>query len=153
MGTYSKRKKNIITIIQNGEKREDINIDKITYITEEIGYWRKANAIHNYFVVNCGDGEDICQQMWVSKENIKDLLDRCEKVVKASKLVKDKNDGENKIEDSSVAEELLPTAEGFFFGSYEYDEWYLEDIKNTITICKNVLKTIGDSDIYYQASW
>ena len=32
---------------------------------------------------------------------------------------------------TAAATELLPTAEGFFFGSQEYDEYYFEDLKNT----------------------
>jgi hypothetical protein len=41
------------------------------------------------------------------------------------------------IEDGKVmtnkelAEELLPTANGFFFGSTDYDQWYYEDAKRT----------------------
>ena len=39
-----------------------------------IGYWRKANHIHKWFVDNCGDGVDECQDMRVSKEDIESML-------------------------------------------------------------------------------
>ena len=44
---------------------------------------------------------------------------------------------------------------GFFFGGTEYDEYYFEDIKDTIEIIKNVLETTDfDKEmIYYVSSW
>ena len=56
--------------------------------------------------------------------------------------------------------ELLPTADGFFFGSTEYDEYYLKDIKNTIEILEKVIKEDEElnkqgfyPDYEYRASW
>jgi len=67
------------------------------------------------------------------------------------------------IEDKSLAEKLLPTQEGFFFGSTDYDEWYLADLKSYIEQVDEIIKDhqalIGsgvkdwDIDYYYQASW
>ena len=61
----------------------------------------------------------------------------------------------NVLEDSSVAEELLPTQSGFFFGSTFYDEWYVEDLKETVEKIKDILKD-EDLDKYtmvYSAWW
>ena len=33
-------------------------------ISYPVGYWRKANAIHNWFVQNVQDGRDECQKSW-----------------------------------------------------------------------------------------
>jgi len=127
-----------ITVKRNGKPREDIDTKAITYITEEIGYWRKANAVHNFFVEKCGDGEDKCQQMYVDNDVLVELLDICKKIIKNPKLAK----------------KLLPTKEGFFFGSYHYDEWYLNGIKATKKICIKAIKAIKNgAEIYYQASW
>ena len=49
-----------------------------------------------------------------------------------------------------VAEELLPTQEGFFFGIYEYGEEYMIDIESTIEQLKDISE---DGDYFYQASW
>ncbi len=59
------------------------------------------------------------------------------------------------VVDPSVAKELLPTTSGFFFGDTDYDQWYIEDIANTIEIIQNVLETT-DFDtqmIAYISSW
>lgn len=165
----NKENLNKITIKRDGKVREDIDTKKITYITEEIGYWRKANAIHKFFIDKCGNGEDNGSSLYVERHVIKDLLDRCKKIIKASKLVngniverykmkKEKlvscQEPEKNIEDPSVAKELLPTQGGFFFGSLEYNQYYLSDIKNTKKICTEAIKAIDKgADIYYEASW
>jgi len=53
-------------------------------------------------------------------------------------------------EAQEVAEELLPTQEGFFFGIYEYGEEYMMDIESTIEQLKDISE---DGDYFYQASW
>lgn len=106
-------------------------------VEAEIGYWRKANQIHNWFVLNVQDGVDQCQKSPVSREDIQHLKDLCQKV----------------LDDTEQAEKLLPTRSGFFFGGTEYDEWYLNDIKDTIAICDRALALPDQWDLYYQSSW
>jgi len=101
-----------------------------------MGYWRKANQVHTWFVENLADGEDDCRKMFVTRENLKNLRDLCKQV----------------LADHSLAEELLPTGIGFFFGSTQYDEWYFKDLKNTLEIIDRCLKSKFDY-FEYQASW
>ena len=42
--------------IKQKDKSIPIDFNKVTYIEEEVGYWRKANQIHKWFVDNCQDG-------------------------------------------------------------------------------------------------
>ena len=52
------------------------------------------------------------------------------------------------------AEELLPVQAGFFFGGYEYDEWYFQYLKNTVEMIDKLLKEVPeDWDFYYRSSW
>lgn len=106
-------------------------------VEAEVGYWRKANAVHDWFVKNVQGGKDECQKSFVSRDDIKALKTLCERVVA--------NPGS--------AESLLPTASGFFFGSTEYDTYYLEDVKSTIEICDRALALPDQWDLYYQSSW
>jgi len=117
---------------------ETINIkpERVTHICEELGYWRKANQIHRWFVENVQDGVDNCGEYCVSKADLQSLLDVC----LAVKL------------DHSQAEELLPSASGFFFGNTDYDEWYYNDIDHTIVILKEAL-TDDNASYYYSSSW
>lgn len=106
----------------------------------EVGYWRKANHIHKWFVDNVQRGEDDCEEYNVSIEKLEELL----------KLVKEVLENHNK------AEELLPCQEGFFFGETEYNEYYFEDLNRTKEMLEKILRRIKDGegwDIYYSSSW
>jgi hypothetical protein len=54
--------------------------------------------------------------------------------------------------DHSQAEELLPSASGFFFGGTDYDEWYYNDIENTISVLEDALED-KNGEYYYTSSW
>ena len=97
--------------------------------------WRKANAIHGWFVENCQDGKDECQESYVSREKLQELVDLCQEAL-----------------DNPDAEVLEPTA-GFFFGSYEKDEYYFQDLKDTIEGIEKALELPNSFEFYYQASW
>ncbi len=108
-------------------------------IKEEIGYWRKSNSIHNWFVEKCQYGIDECQLTEVLKEDLEDLLENCYKVVYKK----------------SKPEKVLPPSSGFFFGSTKIDKYYMDDIKKTISILEQAIaKTDWEKEIvFYQSSW
>lgn len=139
-------------------------------LLEQLVSWRKANQIHNWFVENVQNGTDDCGCYEVTKEQLKTLFKLCMKVKLASKLVKGKVkngytfkdgvkipniEGGEYIEDPSTAMELLPSQSGFFFGSTEYDQWYMSDIDFTIKKILEVLRTTDfDKEIvFYTSSW
>ena len=101
-----------------------------------MGYWRKSNMIHHWFVNNLADGVDECQPIFVSRKNLEDLKDLCITV----------------IANPELAEKLLPTGSGFFFGSTDYDEYYFGDLNETIGIITRCLDSKFDY-FEYQASW
>lgn len=110
------------------------------HIMDQVGYWRKANHIHNWFVENVQDGEDDCHyHREVTQEDLEELLDICHDV----------------LCNPDMAPQLLPTQSGFFFGSTDYDEYYMNDIRNTIDIITKVLETINfDNEmLFYVSSW
>lgn len=102
-------------------------------------YWRKANAIHRWFVENVQDGKDDCGSYPVSRELLEELLLACNQV----------------LDDPDRGPELLPTGSGFFFGSTDYDDWYIRDIRMTRDRLNIVLDDCKFSrwDFSYQASW
>ena len=102
-----------------------------------VGYWRKANAIHNWFVKNIQNGNDDCKEYWVKREKLKELKELCNKVLK----------------DKNKAPELLPTISGFFFGNLEYDGYYFHYLEDTVKIIDKILKLSDNWNIYYNSSW
>ena len=127
----------------------DLRISRQT--NYEVGYWRKANHIHNWFMQNCARRDeydnpiDDCSPIEITVDKLEELLDTCKKV----------------LADHSLAGSLLPTTDGFFFGSTEYDDYYFGEIEQTIEIIEPVLKfakhklEIKDYawEVYYRASW
>ena len=122
--------------VTRGGEPTNINPKKVKYIIEEAGYWRKQNQIHRWFVENVQKGVDDCGDYYVSKSQLETLLGLCQKV-KA---------------DNTLADTLLPSASGFFFGGTEYDEWYFSGIDNTIDILKEALED-ENGEYYYSSSW
>lgn len=112
-------------------------------------YWRKANMIHSWFVDTLADGRDECQEIYVPREKLKELRDLCFDAlsVPAGMTL------------TQHAETVLPTSSGFFFGSTDYDEWYVQDLKHTMDSIDNLLAALPedgegwDWSLYYQASW
>ena len=145
-----------------------IQPERIRCVYEEIGYWRKANAIHNWFVQNIQDGNDDNEEYEVSIEVLMRLRNTCLDVLASCELVPGKisdgyaaSPGEplhevfvdgQMIRDSYVAEQLLPTVSGFFFGGTDYDQYYVEDLKNTVKIIEEALKDEYATYIY-SSSW
>jgi hypothetical protein len=124
-----------VVVTKGGKPVDHIKANRVKYIEEEVGYWRKANQIHNWFVENVQDGVDNCSDYYVATHKLEELLDVCKQIEA----------------DHSLAESLLPSISGFFFGATDYDEWYYEDITNTIKILEEALEA-GD-DYYYSSSW
>ena len=108
-------------------------------IKHPIAYWRKANQIHQWFVANVQNGNDDCGSYWVELGQLEALRDVCKGVL----------DGNLKDVES------LPTTSGFFFGSTEYDEWYKEDLENTIEQLNPIIERSKDTkaEFAYRSSW
>ena len=118
-----------------------------------VGYWRKANAIHKWFVDNAQGGVDDCRDAYVSREQLIELSDAC-KTVLASLHMKSIGGEEEVASNIEVAEALLPTASGFFFGGTGYDEWYKYELENTISIIDRALRLVPTEWYFeYHSSW
>ena len=106
-------------------------------VSIDAGYWRKANAIHDWFVRECQGGEDECRPHYVGREQLQQLKESCEEVL----IKRDK------------ASELLPTTSGFFFGSTDYDQYYFDDLEATIEIIDRCLGLPDEWEFEYRSSW
>ena len=139
-----------------------------TELKEEIGYWRKANHIHRWFVENVQESQDDGTEYDVERHKLAQLLQTVILVLNASELIPGKvsvgyyHEGGKRIQllesgriikDPEKAETLLPTQEGFFFGKTDYDEDYYADLVWTIEVLEAALKSPLDVTFTYQSSW
>jgi hypothetical protein len=119
---------------------------KIKTIELEFLYWRKANAIHNWFVKNIQDGVDDCGEYYIKQEKLQDLYSDLTKAILS--------------QDPTV---IKPTG-GFFFGSAEINDFYWAELNRTAAQIKPIIDEwkkpydeqdplISNSDFYYSSSW
>ena len=157
-----------VMVFKGWKPCEHIKPERVSYIEENIGYWRKANAIHSWFVNNVQGGNDDCGTYYVPKEQLQGLLDIVNKILENSEVVAGTVSNGQKLENGewtdiladgkvignpAIAQELLPTQPGFFFGGTDYDQYYFEDLKNTKAILESALKEYEHGEIYYHSSW
>ena len=110
------------------------------YVDYCVAYWRKANAIHGWFVNTLAGGVDECQPIYVSLDKLIELRELANSVVLTP----------------AMAGDILPPQDGFFFGSSDIDEWYISDMKNTVDMLDKIISSVSPEDyptFFYQASW
>lgn len=141
----SEEERETFDILAKASGMQDMHDERYATININVAYWRKANAIHEWFVKHVQDGEDDCKEYYVNRDQLRELADTCRKVVEAGT--------------PEIAAELLPTASGFFFGGTEYDEYYFESIDWTAKRLVQLLNqtpqkaSMSDVDFYYTSSW
>jgi hypothetical protein len=120
----------------------DGNMGSVT-IVRDVAYWRKANAIHKWFVDNVQEGQDDCGTYFVNRGDLEDLRGTCLKV----------------IADPTQAKELLPIQEGFFFGGTDYDDDYIEKLEDTVQQIDKIIAWLeltnssSSVEFQYHSSW
>lgn len=102
----------------------------------EACYWRKFNALHNWFVTNVQSGVDNCEYYELTEEHIEDCLDVLRTVLETK--------------DSSLLE---PTS-GFFFGSTDVDDYYFQHVEGAISQLEELLTLDWETNrFFYRSSW
>ena len=136
----SQKVNEMIGVKSDPEKRFAGSSLVVKEVSVDAMYWRKANAIHGWFVEKCQGGEDECQQSYVPREKLVELRDLCKDILENPDAERD--------------EDLEPM-QGPFFGTYEKDEWYWDDLKRTVEGITNALESLPEDqyEFYYQASW
>ena len=134
----SDNERHTISVKKGKKKLDHIKPDRICYVMEQVMEWRKFNALHKWFVDNVQEGVDDCKECFVDESDLKMLLETLTYV----------------FDNKDSAETILPTAQGFFFGSDEIDEYYWEEVKSTIIQLKDLLEEDNKgASFYYRSSW
>lgn len=134
-----------------GLERKDLDEDMPSAtVSVKVAQWRKANQVHSWFVDNVQDGDDNCREHCVSRDELDDLRELCRQVLD----MRDRQEA-NPDEALPTADDILPVREGFFFGNYEYDEYYYEQVQYTYDTLDRLLTNdkFKDFDFAYDSSW
>ena len=105
------------------------------YVEVKVAQWRKAWAIHTWFVNEVQAGEDDCKDYYVSRGKLIDLRDLCQQV----------------LDNPETMEELLPDPH---FGTSD-EEWNTYQLTHTIKQLDRVLNNskFDGWDFEYTSSW
>ncbi len=133
-GQHSHRNVKGSVDITIGDEKLVVPLDRLSDLKLVGAYWRKANQIHAWFVENVQHGTDDCGEYYVNYDQLMELVATCKKILKKK----------------SLARELLPTSEGFFFGRDDYGDYYIETLEYTV---KTLSKLKESSNYYYRSSW
>ena len=99
-------------------------------------YWRKCNQVHGFFDRICG-GVENCRDYPITIPQLLALKELCQEV----------------LDNPGLASEKLPIMRGFFFGCYEYDEFYFNQLKYTIEKIDEFLESCNENAQYYYTTW
>lgn len=104
----------------------------------EIGYWRKAYDQHELIVSNieAAHHTEPCENIPITREEVLDILEQSEKILKTHKFNKDGDDITKNCE---------------LFGTYMCKQKW-EDTVEFFTEAKNILEEDSEAEIYY-CSW
>ena len=114
-----------------------MGLDMYVYRNDkEVAYWRKANQIRGWFARHASI--ENCESTPLTKEMLIELVDDCKAV----------------INNHSLARFILPTTDGFFFGSQAYDDWYYHDLTQTVSMLEPIInETDWDNDDVSYFEW
>lgn len=106
----------------------DISLNVRNRDYEEIAYFRKVNFLVKFMEDYYGKEVENCVPFEINKGGILALKNRCAKVLK----------------DHTLAKELLPTQEGFFFGNTDYNDAYYKDVALVLDKCDEILECFDE---------
>jgi len=119
---------------QEAKKNPTYSVDEDGF---EVMYWRKANAIHQWFTY--GYENDNLEYIECDMEKLQVLKRHCQE------------DIDNK--DNPDHKKNLETARGFFWGGTEYDEWFYEDLEKTVDKITELEQDHEEDDEYFYFAW
>ena len=123
-------------VVELPKLEEMLNTEVEDYYEPYNAYFRKVNFLFAYFQ-NKGKMVDE-YYAFVDLDDVDDIISRCERV----------------LANPELANELLPTQSGFFFGGTDYDEYYFYDVEDCLRQMKQYRKLFkGEGTGYVIFSW
>lgn len=96
---------------------------------EFLAYFRKVNFLFEFFSGSLNEDETTAI---ITRGEMETLIDNCEFV----------------LNNRDKASEILPTCDGFFFGSLDYDDYYFESVAKVLLSFQVILENYSDDYLY-----
>lgn len=109
---------------------EDASLLEVSGVTVRVGYWRKFDALHQWFVSNVQQGHDDCRAAFVSVDTLIELEEQLEQV------------GDD------------PASASEYFTADSDETLEEDDVDYTLEVLHHAKRLQAQGwDIYYRASW
>ena len=124
--------------------------------------WRKANAIQRWMNDELAGGDmENCKSYPIDADKLDQLRQDCKAVLEVkrrSTFVAAGGRANTKMVEEVAEERGLYPMEGYFFGTYDFDEWYFRDLEYTVAVIERLdkagaLKPESDVTFTYRAWW
>lgn len=96
---------------------------------EFLAYFRKVNFLFESFSGSLNEEETTAV---ITRGEMEELIEKCEFV----------------LNNRDKASEILPTCDGFFFGSLDYDDYYFESVAKVLLSFQVILENYSDDYLY-----
>lgn len=96
---------------------------------EFLAYFRKVNFLFEFFSGSINEEETTAV---ITRGEMEELIEKCEFV----------------LNNRDKASEILPTCDGFFFGSLDYDDYYFESVAKVLLSFQVILENYSDDYLY-----
>ena len=96
---------------------------------EFLAYFRKVNFLFEIFSGSLNEEETTAV---ITRGEMEELIEKCEFV----------------LNNRDKASEILPTCDGFFFGSLDYDDYYFESVAKVLLSFQVILENYSDDYLY-----
>ena len=96
---------------------------------EFLAYFRKVNFLFEFFSGSLNEEETTAV---ITRGEMEELIEKCEFV----------------LNNRDKASENLPTCDGFFFGSLDYDDYYFESVAKVLLSFQVILENYSDDYLY-----
>ena len=125
--------KSMVKTITNSWKDYEKLIDELNDIDcenfEFLAYFRKVNFLFEFFSGSLNEEE---MTAVITRGEMEELIEKCEFV----------------LNNRDKASEILPTCDGFFFGSLDYDDYYFESVAKVLLSFQVILENYSDDYLY-----
>lgn len=125
--------KSMVKTNTNSQKDYEKLIDELNDIDcenfEFLAYFRKVNFLFEFFSGSLNEEETTAV---ITRGEMEELIEKCEFV----------------LNNRDKASEILPTCDGFFFGSLDYDDYYFESVAKVLLSFQVILENYSDDYLY-----
>lgn len=115
-----------VSVKRGGITYPNVKPERIVYVIEQVGYWRKFHSLNQWFFTK-SDSVD-SREFYVGRETLIELLNLL------------------KLQKENPNEEIL---DGFDIDN----EWFEQQIEETIPMLEGILSEDDSDDFLYSASW